>query len=75
MAAVADCIVVSSVEGKGAYAIRTDNDENVYVPVSVAEKLDLEEFETITVIMIKNDRLDPPWRAIRVRRLEDDDES
>lgn len=72
MAAVADCIVVSSVEGKGAYAIRTDNDENVYIPVSVAEKLELEEFETIQVIFIQNDRTDPPWRAIRARRLEDD---
>ncbi len=74
MAAVADCIITNSVEGKGAYAIRTDNDENVYIPVSVAEKLDLEEFETVKVIMIKNDRMDPPWRAIRVRREDADDE-
>lgn len=74
MAAVADCIVTNSVEGKGAYAIRTDSDENVYIPVSVAEKLDLEEFETVRVIMIKNDRADPPWRAIRVRRAEEEEE-
>jgi hypothetical protein len=75
MAAVADCIITNSVEGKGAYAIRVDNDENVYVPVSVAEKLDLEEFETVQAIMIRNDRTDPPWRAIRVRRAEGDDEN
>ena len=74
MAAVADCIIVNSIEGKGAYAIRVDTDENVYVPVGVAEKLDLEEFETVKVIMIKNDRTDPPWRAIRVRREEGDEE-
>lgn len=73
MALVADCIITSSIEGKGAYAIRSDNDENVYIPVSVAEKLDLEEFETVTAIMIKNDRTDPPWRAIRVRRLEEEE--
>jgi hypothetical protein len=72
MAAVADCIITNSVEGKGAYAIRTDTDENVYIPVSVAERLDLEEFEVVQAIMVRNDRPEPQWRAIRVRRPEED---
>lgn len=65
------CFITNSVEGRGAYAIRADNDENVYIPVSVSEALELEEFEEVLALLIKNDRNDPPWRAIRVRRASD----
>ena len=73
MATIATCIVTSSVEGKGAYGIRIDTDENVYFPFSVTEALTLEEFETVEAIVVKNDRPEPPWRAIRARRRGDSD--
>lgn len=68
MASTVMCIITSSIIGKGAYGITTDTDEGVYVPVAVADALDLEEFETIEAVVIKNDRPEPPWRVIRARR-------
>ena len=37
MAVKAVCIVTRSEEGRGAIAVRVDNDENVYFPLSVTE--------------------------------------
>ena len=47
MATKSICIITSSVEGKGAYGITADTDENVYFPLGVTEALGLEEFETV----------------------------
>jgi len=71
MAELAKVIVTTSIEGKGAYGIRTDNDENVYFPVGVAEALELEEFDEVQTAVVKNDRLEPAWKAIKARRLDD----
>jgi hypothetical protein len=73
MAKIAKCIITLSTEGKGAYGVTTEDDESVYIPVSVAEALELEEFEQVEAIVVKNDRKDPVWRAIRVRREDDVD--
>lgn len=72
MAEKAKCIITTSEEGRGAFGIRTDNDENVYFPVSVSEALELEEFEEVEAIVIRNDRPEPAWKAIRARRFEQD---
>ncbi len=69
MAGKAVCFITSSLEGKGAYGIRADNDESVYYPVSVSEALQLEEFDEVETIVIKNDRAEPAWRAIKARRI------
>lgn len=71
MAAKAKCIITTSYADTGAYGVRTDNDEKVYFPFSVAEAIELEEFDEVEAILIKNERDDPPWKAIRARRLED----
>ncbi len=65
-------IITSSEEGKGAYGITKDTDENVYFPVGISETLGLEEFEEVDAIVIKNDRVEPPLKAIRVKRMNDD---
>lgn len=67
MAVKAMCIITRSEEGRGAYAVRMDNDENVYFPLSVSEALELEEFDEVEAILVKNDRPEPAWRAIRAR--------
>jgi hypothetical protein len=74
MAMKVKCIITTSREATGAYGIRTDCDENVYFPLSVADALELEEFEHVEAILVKNDRAEPPWKAIRARRLEGGDE-
>lgn len=66
------CFITSSEEGRGAYGITADSAENVYFPVSISEALSLEEFEEVEAIMVPNDRAEPPWRAIKVRRLDED---
>ena len=71
MAIKCTCLITSSIEGKGAYGITVETDENVYFPASMAETLDLAEFEEVEAILIKNDRPEPPLKAIRARRLED----
>jgi len=38
--------------------------------MSIAESLDLEDFAELEVIVVRNDRADPPWKAIRGRYLE-----
>jgi len=67
MAVKAKCIVTNSEEGRGAYAIRVDNDESLYIPQRIAEALEIEEFDELEAILVRNDRDEPPWRAIRVR--------
>jgi hypothetical protein len=71
MAAKATCIIVSSYADTGAYGVRTDNDDRVYFPFSVAEALELEEFDEVEAILIQNDRADPPWKALRARRVHE----
>jgi hypothetical protein len=68
----ANCIVTYSIEGKGAYAITVESDESVYIPVGVTEAAELEEFDELEAILVKNDRAEPAWKAIKVRRLTDD---
>jgi len=75
MASKSTCIITSSIEGKGAYGIMTDTDENVYFPLGVAEALNLEEFEMVEAIIVKNDRPEPTWKAIRARRMNKDGEA
>jgi hypothetical protein len=71
MAAKAMCIIVSSYADTGAYGVRVDNDDKVYFPFSVAEALELEEFDEVEAILIQNDRADPPWKALRARRIDE----
>ena len=66
------CIITSSEEGKGAYGVTKDTDENVYFPVNMSETLGLEEFEEVEAIVVKNDRVEPPLRAIRTRRINEE---
>ena len=74
MAVKAMCIITSSEEKKGAYGVRVDTDENVYIPVGVAEALGLEEFEEVEAILVANDHPSIYWKAIRVRRPSQSDE-
>ena len=71
MAAKATCIITTSYADTGAYGVRTDNDEKVYFPYNVAEAMEFEEFDEVEAILIQNDRADPPWKALRARRLEE----
>jgi hypothetical protein len=71
MAAKARCIIITSYADTGAYGVRTDNDDRVFFPFSLAESLELEEFDEVEAILIQNDRADPPWKALRARRLKD----
>lgn len=71
MAAKVRCIVTSSEEGRGAYAIRVDNDESLYIPQRIAEAMEIEEFDELEAIVVKNERDEPPWMAIRVRPADE----
>lgn len=73
MAIMSRCFITQSDEGRGAYGITASTDESVYFPMSVTEALGLEEFEEVEAIMVRNDRPDPVWKAIRVRRLDEDE--
>lgn len=73
MAIRSKCIVMHSSEGVGARGVRMDNDENVYFPLSIADAAGLEEFEEVDTILVRNDRADPPWKAIKVRRMNGED--
>jgi hypothetical protein len=69
MAEKVNCFITKSNEGEGAYAVRADNDLNVYIPKSVADAAGLEEFDEIIAIVVKNDRETPPWKAIKVSHV------
>jgi len=71
MADLVRCIITSSEEGKGAFGVRCDTDQNVYFPMGVAEAMGLEEFEEVQAVIVKNDREAPPFKAIKARRLDD----
>ena len=72
MATKANCIVTNSEEGRGAYAVRIDNDETLYIPQRSAEAPEVEEFDDVEAILVKNAREEPKWMAIRVRRTGED---
>lgn len=74
MAIKTACIITSSYADTGAFGVRVDNDEKVYFPFNVAEAVELEEFDEVEAILVANDRADPPWKAIRVRRSHQKDE-
>jgi len=76
MASKVNCLITNSEEGRGAFAVRTDTDEGVYIPQSIAERLELEEFDEVTAIIVKNQqRPDPPWMAIKAKRVGQEDDS
>ena len=67
-----NCFITVSEEGKGAYGVRVDNAEKVYFPHGMSEYLKLEEFEEVEALLDANDHQQIPWRALRVRRLEEE---
>ena len=69
MAAKVKCIVVDSKEDSGAFAIRADNEQSVYIPHKISDTLEIEEFDELECIVVANDRPNIPWRAIKVRRF------
>ena len=71
MASLVRCIITSSEEGRGAFGVRCDTDENVYFPMGVAEAMGLVEFEVVEAVIVKNDRETPQFKAIKARRLEE----
>lgn len=71
MASLVRVIITSSEEGRGAFGVRCDTDENVYFPMGVAEAMGLEEFEEVEAVIVKNDRETPQFKAIKARRLEE----
>ena len=73
MAAKSACIITTSNENQGAYGVRCDTDESIYFPISVAGALGLEEFDEVEAIMIRNDRDEPKWKAIKARYLDEAD--
>jgi len=76
MAIKADCIITLSTEGKGAYGVRTDNDENVYFPKALAAAAELVEFDLVRAVLIPNPDCPHnrnPWRAVFVRQNEETD--
>ena len=75
MASKVNCLVTTSDEGRGAFAIRVDNDESVYIPQGIAERLELEEFDEVLAIIVKNQRADPPWMPIKAKRLGEDEDT
>jgi hypothetical protein len=65
------CYVVESLDNGPAFAVRQDNDQQVYIPRAQAEELELVEFDEVEAIVIPN-TLQPektPWFALKVRRL------
>lgn len=71
MAQKAICYVTNAPEGKGAFAVRKDNDETVYIPSGVADILDVQEMDTLEVVVIKNNHGGAPWLAIRARIVDE----
>jgi bifunctional DNA-binding transcriptional regulator/antitoxin component of YhaV-PrlF toxin-antitoxin module len=71
MAAKVICFVTESLDEGPAFAVRADNDQQVYIPRSIAEELELEEFDEIEAIVARN-TVQPektPWYALKARRL------
>ena len=69
MASKVNCIIIQSDEGAGAKGVRCDNDENVYFPVKIADAMELEEFDEVEAVIVKNEHPAAPWLAIRARRI------
>ncbi|NAZ36068.1 AbrB/MazE/SpoVT family DNA-binding domain-containing protein [Rubellimicrobium sp. CFH 75288] len=71
MASKVVCYVVESLDDGPAFAVRQDNDQQVFIPKAQAEELNLVEFDEVEAIVVRN-TLQPdktPWFALRVRRV------
>ncbi|EPX87369.1 hypothetical protein ruthe_00768 [Rubellimicrobium thermophilum DSM 16684] len=65
------CYVIESLDNGPAFAVRQDNDQQVYIPKAQAEELNLVEFDEVEAIIVAN-TIQPdktPWFAIKTRRL------
>ena len=67
------CFVTSAEEGRPAFAIRSDNDESVFISTKLAEEQGIEEGDRLQIIMIANQNMPEktPWFAIWVTNLDD----
>lgn len=68
---------ISSISAKGdAYAIRSDNGEDIFIGGRIVERLDLEELDEIDCLVQlnqKNDGSGTQWFARCVHLVEDDE--
>jgi len=65
------CYVIESLDNGPAFAVRQDNDQQVYIPKAQAEELNLVEFDEVEAIIVAN-TIQPdktPWFALKTRRL------
>ncbi len=60
--------------GKGAFALREDNGEGVFISSKAAKALRLEECDTICAVLIRSSHANPtcPWFSVTAVVLEDD---
>lgn len=74
MAKRVDCIVTAIIPEKHGFAVREDTDESVYLPHSVIDGADLEDFDRIEAVVVRSTKSEAaaPWVAIRARYIEED---
>lgn len=72
MATLANCIVTESLEDGPAFAMREDNDEQVYIPAQIAGKHELTQFDRIQCLLVTN-TVKPdktPWTAHTLKVIQ-----
>lgn len=71
MASIMTAVVTDYTRSSGARAVRTENDDGIYIPTAQAESLSLRPFDLIECVVVANDHPTLPWRAICTRLQED----
>ena len=74
MAVKATVFVTKANENAPAFAIRADNDEQVFIPHATAEAAELEVGDELMAVLKANDQPErAPWFAVAIRRLAEED--
>ena len=73
MAEKATLFVTKANENAPAFAIRADNDEQVFIPHATAEAAELEVGDELMAVLKANDQPDrAPWFAVAIKVIGSD---
>ena len=72
----ATCFVTTVLDNtKGAFALREDNGEGVFISGKTADAVELESHDTISAILVPNQntqQTSTPWFCVSAQLLEDE---
>lgn len=69
------CIVTNVIEG-ASFGVREDNDDSIYIPAKLSDRLSLEAMDRLQGVVVRNttvaEAARTPWVMIRAMHVDDE---